>query len=64
MIGNNIKRIRMARGIRQSDMAERLNVSAKTISSWEVNRTEPNFGMLEQIAEVLNCSIMQPGLWA
>lgn len=56
MIGNNIKRIRMARGIRQSDMAERLNVSAKTISSWEVNRTEPNFGMLEQIAEVLNCS--------
>ena len=56
MIGNNIKRIRMARGIRQSEMAERLHVSAKTISSWEVNRTEPNFGMLEQIAKVLNCS--------
>ena len=56
MIGNNIKRIRTARGMRQSDMADKLNVSSKTVSSWEVNRTEPNMGMIEQIAKVLNCS--------
>lgn len=56
MIGDNIKNLRRARGLRQSDMADKLDVSSKTISSWEVNRTEPNMGMIEKLAEILNCS--------
>lgn len=38
----------------QNDLAEKLHLSNKTISSWECDRTEPNIGMLEAIAEALN----------
>lgn len=38
----------------QKDLAEKLHLSNKTISSWECDRTEPNIGMLEDIAEALN----------
>ena len=55
-IGENIRRIREGRGLRQSDLAYRLNVAPCTVSSWEINRTEPKMGMIEQICKALNCS--------
>lgn len=55
MIGDNIKRIRTARGITQAQLADRVGVSEKTVSSWEVNRTEPSYAYMVSIAKVLNC---------
>ena len=54
-IGDNIKRLREARNLKQSDLADMLGVSDKTISSWEINRTEPKMGMVEKISIALNC---------
>ena len=54
-IGDNIKRIRELRGLKQSELAEILNISDKTVSSWEINRTEPKMGMIEKICQALNC---------
>lgn len=54
-IGENIKKWRELRNLRQSELAEMLNVSDKTISSWEIDRTEPKIGMIEKISEALNC---------
>lgn len=54
-IGDNIKRIRESRGLKQSELAEILNISDKTVSSWEINRTEPKMGMIEKICQALNC---------
>ena len=54
-IGDNIKRLREARNLKQSDLAEMIGVSDKTISSWEINRTEPKMGMVEKISIALNC---------
>ena len=56
MFGLNLKRIRKSRGLLQSDLAKVLHVSDRTVSSWEVCRTEPSMGMVEQIAAVLRCS--------
>lgn len=53
-IGKNIKAIRISQKMEQKDLAEKLHLSNKTISSWECDRTEPNIGMLEDIAEALN----------
>ena len=53
-IGKNIKSIRILQNMEQKDLAEKLHLSNKTISSWECDRTEPNIGMLEDIAEALN----------
>lgn len=54
-IGDNIKKWRELRNLKQSELAELLGVSDKTISSWEINRTEPKMGMVEKISIALNC---------
>lgn len=55
MIGDNIKRLREERGMSQLDLAIKLSVSDKTVSSWEVNRTEPKMGMIEALCIALRC---------
>ena len=54
MFGENLKRMRISRGMSQDDLASVLEVSQKTISSWETNRTEPNMGIVQQIADYFN----------
>ena len=39
----------------QSDLAERLHISNKTVSSWECGRTEPRMGMIENMCKVFGC---------
>ena len=58
-IGKNIKTIRISQNMEQKDLAEKLHLSNKTISSWECDRTEPNIGMLEDIAEALNVTTVE-----
>jgi DNA-binding XRE family transcriptional regulator len=41
--------------MRQTDLARAVGVSNKTISSWEVERTEPNMGDLERLSAALHC---------
>lgn len=54
-IGSNIKKWREYRNYKQTELAEMLGVSDKTISSWEINRTEPKMGMVERICIALEC---------
>ena len=54
-IGNNIKKWREIRNMKQIELAELVGVSDKTVSSWEINRTEPKMGMVEKICKALNC---------
>ena len=58
-IGKNIKAIRVSQKIEQKELASRLHISNKTVSSWECDRTEPNIGMFEKIAEALNVTKME-----
>lgn len=55
MLGHNIRKLRVERGMRQTDLALAVGVSNKTISSWEVGRTEPNMGDLERLSVALHC---------
>jgi len=55
-IGKNIKTMRINRHITQGELAERLNVTNKAISSWECGRTEPNMGMIEAMCKVFECT--------
>ena len=56
-VGNRIKEIRMSRGLTQAQVADRLNLSEKTVSSWEVDRTEPSFENIQQLAKVFSCKL-------
>lgn len=55
-IAENIKRYRKELRMEQRDLAERLQVSDKTISSWECGRTEPKMGMVERMSEIFGCT--------
>lgn len=55
MIGDNIRKIREEKGLSQLDLAKKLNVSDRTVSSWEVNRTEPKMGMIDALCIALRC---------
>ena len=54
---NNIKELRISKGLKQSDLANLLHVAQTTISNWENDRTEPDFESLKRMADIFNCSI-------
>lgn len=54
-IGSRIKSLRLGKGLNQAQLGSLLGVSDKTISSWEINRTEPNMGMVGKMCEVFQC---------
>lgn len=56
-IAKNIKKLRMDQGLSQAQLAEKLNVTRQTISSWERGNSFPDVGMLVQIAEALNAEV-------
>ena len=55
-LGSRIARLRKEKGITQQQLADRIYVADKTISSWESNRTEPNLEMIIKISEILEGS--------
>ena len=48
---------RIRAGLTQSELAEKLNVSAFTISMWENGKTEPRLSQAKELANIFNCSL-------
>ena len=53
-IGSFIATLRKAQGFTQQEVADRLNVSNKTISKWERDESSPDLGLIPVIAELFN----------
>ena len=53
-IGKQIRKLRKTRNMKQYEIGELLGVSTQTVSSWEVNRTEPNIYYLWKMADYFN----------
>ncbi|MDO4963782.1 MAG: CYTH domain-containing protein [bacterium] len=56
-LGQTIKLLRKNSGLTQAQLADKLFVSSKTISSWELDRTYPDLNMILSISSVMNISI-------
>lgn len=56
-LGGNIKRIRKIRGIKQSDLANKLEVTVRTIQNYESGNREPNMETLKKISTTLGVSV-------
>ena len=57
VIAENIARRRKELGMTQKELAEKLNISDKTLSRWETDKQIPDALMIPEIAKVLNMSI-------
>ena len=55
--GTVIKELREKNHLTQAELAEKLNVSDKTVSKWETAKGYPDISMLEPLAEVFGVSI-------
>lgn len=55
-IGNRIKEQRRLNGLTQSELADKLHIDYRTVSSWESNRTEPKQAQIQQMCSIFGCS--------
>lgn len=57
MIGKTIKFLRVAKGLKQSDLAERAKVSTNYISLIENDKREPSLSFLKELASNLDIPV-------
>lgn len=51
MLGQNIRRMRQAQGIRQEELGRRLGVSKQSVSNWENGNIMPSVELLGRLAD-------------
>lgn len=56
-LGNRIKKLRKELNLSQKELADKLYVTDKALSSWENGRTEPDIDTLLKMSEIFNCNI-------
>lgn len=56
-IGTNIKKLRLAKGYTQEQLADLLNVSSAAVSKWEAQNTYPDITLLFPLAGIFNVSV-------
>ena len=56
-IGSFLKYLRKEKGVTQEQLAEHLNVTARTISRWETGNNMPDISLLIELAEYYEVSI-------
>lgn len=57
--GAAVKQLREQRNLTQAELADRIGVSAKTVSKWETAKGLPDVSLLEPLAKALNISVIE-----
>ena len=58
MIGKQIKKMRIAAGFNQKELAENLDIAQNTLSGYETGYSMPNYSMVEKIAKLCEFEII------
>ncbi|HGZ5005203.1 helix-turn-helix transcriptional regulator [Enterococcus faecalis] len=54
---SNLSRYREERGLSQTELARKMNVTQKCISSWQIGRTIPKPYQMKMLSEILSIPI-------
>ena len=57
--GATIKTLRESRNLTQSQLAEKIGVSSKTVSKWETAKGLPDISLLQSLAHALGISVIE-----
>ena len=57
--GATIKRLREAKGITQTQLAEQIGVSSKAVSKWETAKGLPDISLLQTLSQALGVSVIE-----
>ena len=53
----NLKELRLARGMTQSELADAVGLSFQAICTYELGTREPSLDTLRKLAEALDCTL-------
>ena len=56
---NTIRQLREKQNMTQTDLAEKLGVSSKTVSKWETGKGLPDLTLIDPLARALGVSVME-----
>lgn len=56
-LGSKIKRVRIAKNLTQTELAEKLNVNRSAISYWESNTKTPTFDNIVELAKIVGVTL-------
>ena len=56
-IGNTIKLVRLARGVKQKELAKAIGIDAPYLSAIEHCRKQPSLKLITKIAEQFDCEV-------
>lgn len=59
VFGDNVARLRLAMGMAQKDLAEKVGVSRATVAAWEVRDTIPNMNTMDKLQEIFGVTAGQ-----
>ncbi len=59
MLNENIKKLRLARGVSQVELGAALNVTKQCVSNWENDNIQPSVEMLVKLAKYFEVSTDQ-----
>ncbi len=62
-IGELIGEIRKEKGLKQSELAELLGVTSKTVSRWETGKYMPDLSLFVDISEILGITLNELIRW-
>lgn len=54
-----VKRLREAKGLTQTELAETIGVSSKAVSKWETSKGLPDISLIEPLSRALGVSVME-----
>ena len=57
--GTTVKQLREARKLTQSELAEQIGVSSKTVSKWETAKGLPDITLLQPLSQALGISVVE-----
>ena len=57
--GSTVRHLREKRNMTQTELAERIGVSSKTISKWETAKGLPDISLLQPLAQALGISVIE-----
>ena len=57
--GNTIKQLREQKKMTQAELADKIDVSSKTVSKWETAKGLPDISLLEPLSVALGGSVME-----
>lgn len=58
MIGKMLRYMRLSKGFNQTELAKNLNIAQTTLSGYETHYSNPDFKMIEKIAELCGFEII------